>query len=114
MMVTAAGALVPAPESGPEPGTRESPEPFDETAESAPDSAATLAQEFAKRAAVVVLAQQSQQQMAQAHLDRLRANFNAEQEERSEALREMNALRDMAMEQAKKDDEILKKYIAMI
>ena len=47
-------------------------------------------------------------------MDRMKADFNASQEERSEQMREMNALRDMAVEQAKKDDEILKKYIAMI
>jgi len=47
-------------------------------------------------------------------MDRMKADFNAAQEQRSEALREMNALRDMAVEQSKKDDEILKKYIAMI
>ena len=44
----------------------------------------------------------------------MKADFNEAQEERSEMLREMNALRDMAVEQAKKDDEILKKYVAMI
>ena len=88
--------------------------PLDDTAETIPDTAATLAQEFAKRAEILLLVQQSQQQETQSRLDRLKADFNAKQEERTEALREMNALRDMALEQAKKDDEVLKKYIALI
>jgi hypothetical protein len=86
----------------------------DDTAESVPDTAATLAQEISRRAEVIMLAHQSLQQDQQAKLDRMRADFNATQEERAEMLREMNALRDMAMEQSKKDDEILKKFIAMI
>lgn len=88
--------------------------PLDETAESVPDTAITLADEFSKRAELLLLVQQSHQQDLQARLDRMKAEFNAAQEERSERMREMNALRDMAVEQAKKDDEILKKYIAMI
>ena len=88
--------------------------PLDETAETVPDTAITLADEFSKRAEVLLLAQQSHQQELQARMDRMKADFNAAQEERSEMMREMNALRDMAVEQAKKDDEILKKYIAMI
>ncbi|MBD5634740.1 MAG: hypothetical protein IAI49_09705 [Candidatus Eremiobacteraeota bacterium] len=88
--------------------------PLDETAESVPDSAATLAEAFSQRAEVLLLATQGHQQALQARLDRMRADFNAAQEERSERLREMNMLRDMAMEQAKHDDEILKKFIAMI
>ena len=61
-----------------------------------------------------MLAQQAHQQELQFKLDRMKADFNQAQEARSEMLREMNALRDMAIEQAKKDDEVLKKYIAMI
>jgi hypothetical protein len=88
--------------------------PLDETAESVPDTAISLADEFSKRAEILLLEQQSHQQDLQARLDRMKADFNGSQEQRSEMLREMNALRDMAVEQAKKDDEILKKYIAMI
>lgn len=88
--------------------------PFDDTAESTPDTAATLAVALARRAELIMLAHQSLEQSEQLKLDRMRASFNATQEERAESLREMNALRDMAMEQSKKDDEILKKYIAMI
>lgn len=87
---------------------------LDDTAESTFDSTAGLAEALSRRAAVFLLVQQSQQQRLQAHLDRIKAQFNATQEERAEMLREMNALRDMALEQSKKDDEVLKKYIAMI
>jgi hypothetical protein len=96
---------------GPRPATAS--EPLDDAAD-VPDTAATLAEEITRRAEVIMLAHQSLQQDQQAKLDRIRANFNATQEEHTEMLREMNALRDMAMEQSKKDDEILKKYIAMI
>jgi hypothetical protein len=88
--------------------------PLDDTAESVPDTAASLADVVARRAELLVIAAQSEQQVLQARLDRMRATFNAAQEVRSERLRQMNMLRDMAMEQAKHDDEILKKYIAMI
>jgi hypothetical protein len=86
---------------------------LDDTAESLPD-VATLADEFSKRTAFALVAQQSHMQELQLRLDRMKADFNEAQEERSELLRESNALRDMALEQAKKDDEVLKKYIAMI
>ena len=86
---------------------------FDELAET-PEGANVLADTLARRAEVVLLATQGEQQQLQAKLDRMRATFNAAQEVRSERLRQMNMLRDMAMEQAKADDEILKKYIAMI
>jgi hypothetical protein len=88
--------------------------PLDDTAESAPDTATTLAEEFSKHVEVALLAQQSHAQEMQLRLDRMKADFNQAQEEHSEILREMNALRDMALEQAKKDDDVLKKYIAMI
>ena len=100
--------------SGPCGPDRPSAPPCDDTAAAPPDTAVTLADEFSKRAEVLMLAQQSHQQVLQARLDRMKADFNAAQEERSEMMREMNALRDMAVEQEKKDDEILKKFIAMI
>jgi hypothetical protein len=87
--------------------------PIDDTAETN-DQVTTLAQAVSKRAQVMLLRTQSMQQDLQLRIDRMKADFNAAQEERSEQLREMNALRDMAVEQGKKDDEILKKYITMI
>lgn len=87
---------------------------LDEMADAPSDSVTTFAEQVSRRAAIVLLRQQSMQTDLQLKLDRMRADFNAAQEERSEQMREMNALRDMAVEQGKKDDEILKKFIAMI
>jgi len=88
--------------------------PLDELAETPADSVTTLAEAVSRRAAIVLLRQQSMQADLQLRLDRMRADFNAAQEERSEQMRETNALREMAVEQGKKDDEILKKFISMI
>ncbi len=109
-----AGAVYEAPPADAVRSRNEASGPLDDTAESVPDTAATLAQEVAQRAELLLLATQGHQQQLQARLDRMRGDFNAKQEERSEKLREMNMLRDMAMEQNKHDDEILKKFIAMI
>ena len=87
--------------------------PLDDTTETN-DRVTELAQAVAKRAQIMLLRTQSLQQDLQVRIDRMKADFNAAQEERSEQLREMNALREMAVEQSKKDDEILKKYIGMI
>jgi hypothetical protein len=105
----ARGSPLPVAPPAPEPRAA-----LDETAESGLDSADTLAQEFSKRATIALVVQQSHVQELQLRLDRMKADFNESQEERSEMLRESNALRDMALEQSKKDDEVLKKYIAMI
>jgi hypothetical protein len=86
-------------------------EPFDATAESAADG---LADEAAHRAEKLMLAQSLDDQVRQTRLDRVRAAFDADQAERAEYEREMNVLRDMALEQQKHDDEILKKWIALI
>ena len=88
--------------------------PLDETAETVPDYVATMSEALARRAQLLLMRQQSVQNDLQLRLDRMRNDFNAAQEMHSEQLREMNALRDMAVEQGKKDDEILKKYITMI
>ena len=61
-----------------------------------------------------MLRQQVAIQDRDARLDRLRSDFDFAQQQRAEFLREMNILRDMAMEQRKKDDELLKKWIALI
>jgi predicted secreted protein len=87
---------------------------LDVTADTPPDMTVRLAEALSRNAVMLLLAQQTEQQKLQLRLDRIKAHFNASQEERAEMLREMNALRDMALEQSKKDDEVLKKYIAMI
>jgi small-conductance mechanosensitive channel len=88
--------------------------PLDDTAESVPDGVASLAEEISKRAAILLLAQKRLEQEQGARLAKMHSEFNAAQEERSELMREADTLRDMAMEQMKKDDEILKKWISLI
>ncbi len=101
-----------APSGPPRDATLAAP-PLDDTAD-VPDTVTTLAEQVSRRAQLMLLRQQSIQSDLQLQLDRMRADFNEAQETHSEQLREMNALRDMAVEQGKKDDEVLKKYIAMI
>ncbi len=104
-MITAlAGAPVPGPPA----------EPLDVTAESVPDTSATLAAEIARRAAQLLVDEHEADTVRQVRLDRLKTEFDLDQQERAELLREMNVLRDMAIEQQKKDDELLKKWIALI
>ncbi len=108
--VAAPPQAAPAAGAGPVPATA----PLDDTAGVPTDRVGSYADAIAQRSELFLLATQARQQDQQARLDRMRANFNESQERRSERMREMNALRDMAIEQAKKDDEVLKKYIAMI
>jgi hypothetical protein len=49
-----------------------------------------------------------------AALEKQREDFDLVTRVRAETERELNALRDMAMEQMKNDDELLKKWIALI
>ena len=110
------GPVATPPQAAPAAGPGNAPElpALDDTADVAQDSVASYAEAVSRRTELLMLAAQSRQQDQQMRLDRMRANFNEAQERRTERLREMNALRDMAIEQAKKDDEVLKKYIAMI
>ncbi len=110
----AADSAAPAVVPRPAPAAAVEPPAFDDAAETAPDMTTRLARALSRNAVMLLLAQQTEQQKLQLRLDRIKAHFNASQEMRAEMLREMNALRDMALEQAKKDDEVLKKYIAMI
>jgi hypothetical protein len=54
------------------------------------------------------------EERAEVTLDQKRLGFDQMLRERAELERESNALRDLAMEQAKRDDELLKKSISMI
>jgi hypothetical protein len=54
------------------------------------------------------------EERAEVSLDQKRLGFDQMLRERAELERESNALRDLAMEQAKRDDELLKKSISMI
>jgi len=86
----------------------------DDTAETAQDAASTASEELVRRAEMLMLRQQVELQDREARLDRFRSDFDFTQQQRAEFLREMNILRDMAMEQRKKDDEQIKKWIALI
>jgi hypothetical protein len=83
------------------------------TADGAPDTEA-LSDAIAQRAALMVVKQNEINEESQLRIDHLRSEFDDAQSERAELLREMNVLRDMALEQQKHDDEILKKWIALI
>ncbi len=99
LAVRAPRAHAPAP---PAPAANPVPEPtLDDRIGAAVDAA--LAEALAK------VSTPADQELAkqQAEFDRMLA-LKAEQQ------REANAIRDMAMEQLKKDDEVLKKWIAMI
>ena|GEM_PF-1458796 len=107
----AASSTAAGPPSSPVPSSADS--PLDVTAESRPDTDA-LAAAVAHRAELMVVKQNEVDQETQLRIDRLRAEFDNAQAERAELMRERNVLRDMALEQQKRDDEILKKWIALI
>jgi hypothetical protein len=95
-------------------GVDAAPAAVDDTADGAPDAASTASEELVRRAEMLMLRQQVELQDREARLDRFRSDFDFTQQQRAEFLREMNILRDMAMEQRKKDDEQIKKWIALI
>jgi len=78
------------------------------------DVAETIADEVARRTELVMLAQRKSMDAEELAIDRVRSAFDMHEAERAEYLREWNAMRDLSMEQMKKDDEILKKWIALI
>ncbi len=76
----------------------------------APDPGAAEAALEARIAALVARASTPEDEA----LERQREEFDVITREQAETEREINALRDMAMEQMKHDDEILKKWIELI
>jgi hypothetical protein len=79
-----------------------------------PDLAATIAEDIAQRAELLMAAQRGKADARELAIDTMRTEFDLHEAERAELLREWNLTRDMAMEQMKKDDEIVKKWIALI
>jgi hypothetical protein len=75
---------------------------------------ARLADSIARRTQLRLLQQKAVDDARQAELDRLQQEFDFDQKRRAELLREFNVMRDLALEQMKKDDEALKKWIALI
>jgi hypothetical protein len=90
---------------------QDAPVSLDATAETAEDG---VAPSLSDRAALILVARRLKDQDRQADIDRIHADFDANAAERAEYLRQMNVLIAMAMEQQKHNDEILKKWIAMI
>lgn len=67
-----------------------------------------------KIAAAVVAAQSSAEGTDETAALQQRMQFDTVLRQRAELDRELNALRDLSMEQVKRDDELLKKWIALI
>ena len=63
---------------------------------------------------LALLAQRKRQDAGEMAIDHMRAEFDMHEQQRAEFLREWNVIRDMAMEQMKRDDDIVKKWIALI
>jgi hypothetical protein len=79
-----------------------------------PDVAETIADEIARRAELLMVAQRGKADAREFEIDRMRTDFDLHEQERAELLREWNVTRDAAMEQMKHDDDIVKKWIALI
>ena len=82
--------------------TTAAPDPTDDDAVSSP-----MADQLLAKALIAA-------QRAQAELEEKRMAFDEMLRARAEIERENNSLRDLAVEQAKRDDEYLKKCISMI
>jgi hypothetical protein len=88
--------------------------PLDASGDADAETVPLQADRATRRAEVLAVARRLKDQDRQTEIDRIHAGFDADAAERAEYQREMNVLRDMAMEQQKHDDEILKKWIALI
>ncbi len=73
-----------------------------------------LADAIARRTQLRLIQQKAGDDARQAKLDRLQQEFDFAQKERAELLREFNLMRDLALEQTKKDDEAVKKWMALV
>jgi hypothetical protein len=78
------------------------------------DTAESTSDEVARRAERLLVRAHLETEANELQLDRIRKDFDMHEQERAEYVREWNAIRDLAMEQMKHDDEILKKFIALI
>lgn len=112
-----------APQQPPAPGPgTEASGGFDDVPGDRIDGAATdaerrlerLADAIARRTQYRLLQQKAGADARQAELDRLQQAFDFEQKERAELLREFNLMRDLALEQVKRDDEAVKKWMALV
>jgi glycerol-3-phosphate dehydrogenase len=86
----------------------------DVQAQPSADMAETIADEIARRTELLMVAQRGKADAREFQIDRMRTEFDLHEQERAELLREWNVTRDAAMEQMKHDDDIVKKWIALI
>lgn len=85
------------------------------TATPAPeDRAATIADETERRIAVAVARQHASTMRDELELEAIHENFDTVLKRQAESEREMNEMRDLSTEQLKRDDENLKKWMALI
>lgn len=73
-----------------------------------------LAAAIARRTQMRLLQEKAGDDARQIELDRLKQEFDFDQKERAELLREFNLMRELALDQMKKDDEAVKKWMALI
>jgi predicted secreted protein len=73
-----------------------------------------LAEAIARRTQLRLLQEKAGDDARQIELDRLKQEFDFEQKERAELLREFNLMRELALDQMKKDDEAVKKWMALV
>jgi hypothetical protein len=93
---------------------REDPQEHDVQPQPSADIAETIADEIARRTELLMLAQRGKADAREFQIDRMRTEFDLHEQERAELLREWNVTRDAQMEQMKHDDDIVKKWIALI
>jgi len=105
----AAHAREPAPNAQPEAHGADS-----SVAALAEDLAGSIADEVTRRTELLIVQQRKQASADELAIDKVRTEFDLHEQERAELLREWNSMRDLAMEQMKHDDEIVKKWIALI
>ena len=89
-------------------------QPHDAQPQPSADMAETIADEIARRTELLMVAQRGKADAREFEIDRMRTEFDLHEQERAELLREWNVTRDAAMEQMKHDDDIVKKWIALI
>jgi hypothetical protein len=109
------GAAPDAPEGSADAALADAPEDRIDDANGAPERRLEqLADTIARRTQLRLLQQKAGDDARQAELDRLRQEFDFAQKERAELLREFDLMRELALEQTKKDDEAVKKWMALI
>lgn len=78
------------------------------------DRAAGTADEMERRIQLAVARQHATTMRDEMVLEAMHENFDSALKRQAESERQMNAIRDLATEQLKRDDENLKKWMALI